>query len=279
MLPTTEFLGKTVSRLTIGDNPTNGHSYIPDIVTREEMLEYFTEEKLIEQLFRAEQLGYTVWQPLASEFSMRALLHYRARGGKMDVIFQTHVPVDFEVNIRQILLFRPLGVYHQGTSADGLFEAGKKDVVRDRIRYMQSLGLKAGFATHVPEHILIAEDEGWGADFYMACLQNTRKRGGEASTTVTGKTRKDIEFYPEDRPEMLKVIASVPTPVIAYKIFAGGQIFRGKTPEECTLAAEEAMREVYGAIKPGDIATVGIFQRDKDQLAENAALLGRVLGR
>ena len=25
--------------------------------------------------------------------------------------------------------------------------------------------------------------------------------------------------------------------------------------------------------------TVGIFQRDKDQLAENAALLGRVLGR
>ena len=39
------------------------------------------------------------------------------------------------------------------------------------------------------------------------------------------------------------------------------------------------MREVYGAIKPGDIATVGIFQRDKDQLAENAALLGRVLGR
>ena len=64
----------------------------------------------------------------------------------------------------------------------------------------------------------------------MACLQNTRKRGGEASTTVTGKTRKDIEFYPEDRPEMLKVIASVPTPVIAYKIFAGGQIFRGRTP-------------------------------------------------
>ena len=60
MLPTTEFLGKTVSRLTIGDNPTNGHSYIPDIVTREEMLAYYTEEKLIEQLFRAEQLGYTV---------------------------------------------------------------------------------------------------------------------------------------------------------------------------------------------------------------------------
>jgi len=274
MLPTTTFLGKTVSRMTVGDNPTNGYSYIPDMVTRDEMLSYYTEERLIEQLFHAEELGYTVWQPLATEFAFRALTHYRERGGKMDVIFQTHVPYDYEVNIRQCLAFKPLAIYHQGTSADGLFEEGKKDVVRDRIKMMQSLGIKSGFATHVPEHLMIAEDEGWGCDFYMACLQNSRKNGkGEKSTSVTGKARKTIEFDFDDRQIMLNTIAQVPTPCIAYKIFAGGQIFLGKKPEEFRAAAKAAIQEVYDSIKPTDIACVGIFQRDKDQLKEDAELV------
>ena len=195
----------------------------------------------------------------------------------MDVIFQTHVPVDFTVNLRQILPFKPLAVYHQGTSADGMIEEGKKDVLRDRIKYMQSLGLKAGFASHVPEHIMIAEDEGWGCDFYMACLQNTRKRGGEQSTSVTGKTRKDIVFHFEDRALMLKTIASIPTPVIAYKILAGGQLFLGHTKDEYPAIVEEAMKEVYSAIKPNDIATVGIFQRDNNQLREDAELCEKAL--
>ena len=38
LLPTVEFLGKQVSRLTVGDNPTNGYSYIPEMVTRDEMI-------------------------------------------------------------------------------------------------------------------------------------------------------------------------------------------------------------------------------------------------
>lgn len=277
MLPTVNFLGGEVSRLTMGDNPTNGYSYIPDLTSREEMLSYYTEEKVIEQLFEAERLGYTVWQPLASEFILRVLWHYREQGGRLKLIFQTHVPVDFEVNLRQILPYKPIACYHQGTSADGMFEEGKKDILRDRIKLMQSLGLKSGFATHVPEHIMIAEDEGWGCDFYMACLQNTRKRGGERSTSVTGKTRKDVEFYPEDRPIMLKTIAQVPTPCIAYKVLAGGQIFLGKEKSEYPALIEAAYRETFAAIKPCDLVTVGVFQKHGNQLRENAEIVSRVL--
>jgi len=274
MLPKVNFLGKEVSRLTVGDNPTNGYSYIPDMVTKAEMISYYTEERLIQQLFEAESLGYTVWQPLATEFAFRALTHYREMGGKMDVIFQTHVPYDFEVNIRQCAVFKPLAIYHQGTSADGLFEEGKAHVVRDRIKLMQSMGIKAGFATHVPEHLIQAEEEGWGCDFYMACLQNTRKNGkGEQSTSVTGKARKTVEFDLEDRTIMLNVIKQTPTPCIAYKILAGGQIFIGKKPEEYRETAAKAIKEVYDNIKPSDIATVGIFQRDKNQLKEDAELV------
>ncbi|MBQ2708954.1 MAG: hypothetical protein IJF67_11870, partial [Clostridia bacterium] len=156
---------------------------------------------------------------------------------------------------------------------DGMFETGRSHILRDRIKYMQSLGLKAGFATHVPEFLMQAEEEGWGCDFYMACLQNTRKNNqGEKSTSVTGKTRKTVEFDLSDRDLMLDTIAKTPTPCIAYKIFAGGQIFRDKKPEEFRAAAGEAIREVYARIKPGDIAAVGIFQRDKNQFREDAEL-------
>ena len=279
LLPTVEFPGRQVSRLTVGDNPTNGYSYIPDMVTKQEMILYHTEERLIQQLFLAESYGYTVWQPLATEFSMRALLHYRERGGKMDVIFQTHVPMDFEVNIREIAALNPLAVYHQGTQGDGFFEAGQAHILRDRIKYMQSLGLKAGFATHVPEFLQQAEEEDWGCDFYMACLQNTRKNGkGEKSTSVTGKARKTVEFDLSDRALMLDTIKKASKPCIAYKILAGGQIFLGKKPEQYRETAAKAIREVYENIKPGDIATVGIFQRDKDQLREDADLVCEALG-
>ena len=36
------------------------------------------------------------------------------------------------------------------------------------------------------------------------------------------------------------------------------------------------MKEVYSAIKPNDIATVGIFQRDHNQLREDAELCEKV---
>ena len=34
-----DFYGNKVSKLIIGDNPFNGHSYIPEFVSKEEMIE------------------------------------------------------------------------------------------------------------------------------------------------------------------------------------------------------------------------------------------------
>jgi hypothetical protein len=34
MIPTVDFFGTPVSRLFLGDNPVNGHSYIPVLIER-----------------------------------------------------------------------------------------------------------------------------------------------------------------------------------------------------------------------------------------------------
>jgi len=82
----------------------------------------------------------------------------------------------------------------------------------------------------------------------------------------------------EDRPEMFKVVRQVQKPCIVFKVLAGGQIFYDKTPAEIPGVVEATFRETFANIKPTDLATVGFFQRDTDQLKENAEIVRRVLG-
>lgn len=274
------FLGTEVSRIILGDNPVNGHSYIPEYISEDDMLNYYSEERLIALYRKAASLGVTTLLPLANEFVLRALRHYLMESdASPQIIFQSHPLIDFQVNLRQMARFKPLGIYHQGTMIDCLCEDGKINVIKDRMKMIRDMGIKAGLCSHVPERIIRAEEEDWGCDFYMCCLHNTRKRMGteqELSSFITGKP-KHIKFFMEDRAEMLRVIAAVQKPCIAFKLFAGGQIFYGLSPEQIEEAVAGVYREVFGAIKPGDIAALGIFQRDKDQIGENIAIYERTM--
>lgn len=276
MIPTIDFFGTQVSRLFIGDNPINGHSYIPEICSGEEMMDYFTAQNVVKALFEAEELGFTTCLPLANGFMLRVIRQYRNEGGKINWIFQPYPAVDIEVNVRQMIACDPIATYHQGTTTDCLCEAGKTDVLRDNIKKLKACGKPVGLGTHVPETILRSEDEDWGVDFYTACLHNSRKRGGEPSSFITGK-KKHLKFFTEDRQEMFEVIRQVQKPCIAFKILAGGQLFYDKTPEEIPGVVEAALRETFENIKPTDLATVGFYQRDKDQLRENAEIVKKVL--
>jgi len=276
MIPQVDFFGTQVSRLIVGDNPVNGHSYIPELISHDDMIDYYTEQNLLEAMAGASNLGYNTWLPLANEFMLRAIRHYRNTGAQLNVIFQSFPAVDFFVNVRQMVELNPLGIYHQGTTTDGLCEQGQYQVIRDRIKMIHDAGIKAGIGTHVPETVQRAEDEGWDVDFYVTCLHNTRIRGAaKESSFITGKP-KHLKFFPEDRPLMFKVIRQTAKPCIAFKVFGGGQIFYGKTPEQVTAVAEAAIRETFANIKSTDLAAVGCFQRDKDQLKENAVIMERI---
>lgn len=110
----------------------------------------------------------------------------------------------------------------------------------------------------------------------MACMQNARRnREREQSGFITGKTKSQLIFYPEDRPVMLSTLKKVEKPVIAFKLFAGGQMFLGKTQEEKRQAILGAYDEVFSALKPNDLGAIGVFQRDTDQIREDAELFSQ----
>ena len=280
MLPTTDFFGTQITRMILGDNPANGNTYIPDLITREEMLEYYTVDAFADMLRRGEELGYNTFLPLASPHTFAALRKFRAGGGKLNLIFQTYPQaIDrFADNVKEMLEFGPAAIYHQGSTADYFTETDGFATLFKNLETLRRTGLPVGMASHVPETILRAEAEGWDVDFYTACLYNSRRTlRGQQSSFITGASKANLKFYPEDRFEMYSVIRRVPKPFVVIKIFAGGQVFTGHDPVIYPAVAEKYIAEAYENIKPCDVTCVGAFQRDKDQLAENAGILKRVL--
>ena len=267
------FFGNSVSKLIIGDNPMTGHSYIEDVISGQEMKDWYTAERIKEALREMEQCGYNAMLPLADPYIMRVLQEYQLDGGNLQFIWQPYMPMDQEVSMRMMKGMNTIGIYHQGTTTDYLYENGRADEIVKRIAQYRRLGVPVGLGTHRPDVIELAENEGWDVDFYVACLQNARRdREGEPSGFITGKTKAKLVFYPEDRPVMLDLLKKLDKPVIAYKIFAGGQMFLNKTHDEIKQQIKGAYEEVFTALKPDDLAAIGVFQRDLDQIRENAEL-------
>lgn len=271
---TVNFFGKQVTKLIIGDNPMSGHSYIEDTTPGSEMIAYYTAEHIKEALFRAEACGYNTMLPLADPYMIRLLQEYRRDGGKMQFIFQPYMAMDQNVSIRQMATLEPIGIYHQGTTTDYLYETDQCDQILARIEQYRALGCPVGLGTHRPDVIEKCEREEWNVDFYLACMHNARRnREREQSGFITGKTKSQLIFYPEDRPIMLETLQRTTTkPIIAFKIFGGGQMFLNKTQEQKRQLIKDAYQQVFSSLKPNDFGAIGVFQRDSDQLAENAEL-------
>jgi len=271
---TVRFFNHQVTKLIVGDNPFNGHSYIEDKTTGTEMKRFYTAEKILETMFAIEKSGINTMLPLADPFIIRLIDEYERAGGTMQFIFQPYMPMNQEVSMRQMMSLRNvIGIYHQGTTTDALFETDRCEEIRKQIAQYRSMGVPVGLGTHRPDVIETAEQEAWDVDFYVACLQNARRnREGQPSGFLTGKTKAGLIFYPEDRPVMLSCLQKLTKPVIAYKIFAGGQMFLNKTEEEKRQLIKNAYQEVFSALKPDDFAAIGIFQRDRDELTEDVTL-------
>lgn len=269
---TVNFLGHQVSKLIVGDNSMTGHSYIEDVAPGADMKKYYTAENIKKALREIQAMGINTMVPLAHPYMVRLFEEFQYEGGEMQIIWQPWVNTEkISDSIRDVpKTLNTIATYHQGTTTDYHYEREEYDIIKDNIKALKEFGVPVGIGTHLPEVIERAEEEDWGADFYMACMHNARRgRRGEQSGFITGKTKAHIKFYPEDRPVMLETLKKVEKPIIAFKIFAGGQMLLNKTEAEIDEIIKGVYEEVFSSLKPNDIAAFGAFQRDKDQIAQN----------
>jgi len=268
---TVNFFGHNTGRLILGTNPYSGYSYIPEKVTYDDMVDFYTTENILRDLRYAETLGYTTFIATTDDFTKRYYRQYRNEGGKLKWIAQTEVPLDINACVNNAIEGGAIAIFHQGTMGDGFFETGNLAQYKANLEVLRRANVPVGIATHVPDFVEIAEKE-FNLDFYMLCLHNMRRENeGRVSSSLSGVKNQKRGFAYEDREAMLKVIKSLDKPCIAYKILGGGNYaFTREDLKRCYV-------ETFTGIKPNDVASVGVFQRDSDQLKENADVLEEVL--
>ncbi len=266
MLPTIRIGHLEVTRLICGGNPFSGFSHVSGDLDWE-MVQYYTMPRLQECLQECWRNGINTVQSRGDRHQMRMYLEHRLRGGQLHWIAQSASEfADIRANISEIARFQASAIYHHGTHTDNSWHTGKIDAVADIVKCIKDHGLPAGVGTHIPGVVLYAEEHGWETDFYMCCFYNLA-RGYKSAPAVEQNAYTRDRFPPEDPERMTAVMRQVSKPCLGFKIMAASR--RCGTPEQTRQAFEYA----FARIKATDAVVVGVFQRDKNQVAENATIV------
>ena len=270
MLPTVDFFGNELTRLVCGGNPLSGISHLSSELDRE-MLEYYTMPRLQALLEECWRQGINTLQSRGDRHQMRMYLEHRLNGGRMQWIAQTASEfADLGRNIAQIAQYEPIAIYHHGTHTDNSWHTGRIDAVRDMVAAIHDQGLPAGVGTHIPEVIEYIEEKGWETDFYMCCFYNLARQYKSAPAIDREAYAKDQ--FPRDDPErMTAVMRQVGKPCLGFKIMAASR--NCGSPDEVRRAFQYA----FDHIKETDAVVVGMFQKHRNQVAENAAFVREIL--
>ncbi|MCP4640834.1 MAG: hypothetical protein GY851_10390 [bacterium] len=271
-LPTIPFGGHRISRLIVGGNPFRGNSHFSDTMSRD-MEAHFTVNRVKQTLSACERHGINTVQARGDALIQACIREFRAEGGRMHFIAQTASELrNLHGHVRQLAAFGCAGVYVHGTWTDRHYLAGDLAKIEDLLKCIRDTGVQVGLGTHIPEVIELAEDRAWDLDFYMACLYNLsiRQRDRE-SAVVAGAHKAEEVFDHDDRFKMLDRIAQTDKTCLAFKVLGASRL--------CSSPAQvrEAFETVLTRIKPNDAIVVGMYPKDRDQVAENGAIVREIL--
>ena len=252
-----------VTRLISGGNPLCGNSHF-SLEMDERMKKYFMAEQVVTYLHQIEKSGINTLQ---ARGDYHRILHwlelFRREGGKLHWIAQTASEMsDVFQNIKIIAAAGATGIYHHVTQTDSFWREGCIDKTCDYLKCIRDSGLQVGLGTHITEVIEYAEEKDWDIDFYMTSAYNLNRKPRESALVSKTKANDFNEsFLDEDPPRMFKVIRTTNKMCLVFKILAASR--HCATPE--TVAA--AYRYAYANIKPTDAIVVGLWPRDRDELA------------
>jgi hypothetical protein len=272
LLPTIDLCGVKITRLICGGNPLSGYSHFSPEMDQE-MISYYTMPNIQALWNECWRNGINTIQTRGDRHQMRGYLEHRLNGGKLHWIAQTASEfANIQANIREIARYEAIAIYHHGTNTDNRWHRGEIDTVRDIVKAIKDVGLPAGIGTHIPEVIEYAEENSWETDFYMGCFYNLA-RGYKSAPAVDQDAYAKDRFNEGDPRRMTKVLRSVSKPCLGFKVLAANR--KCATREQTRAAFEFA----FANLKPNDAVVVGMFQKHKNQVAENASLVREILAK
>ncbi len=241
-----------VSRFILGGNPFGGYSH-HTVQRDQEMIDWYTMERVKECYRIAEHSGVTAHIGRADNFIIRALREHWNEGGNLIWIAQQCPGVGTLLQgVNNAIRGGARCCFLHGGEMDYRVVNSKTDEIFDAIRAIKDAGMAAGVAGHRPETLKWAADH-LELDFFMASYFNPSDR--------TKRPDRDYaipEYYGlEHRDAMCNLIQQLPAPAIHYKVLAAGRI-----------KPEQAFAYVADAYRPGDAVCVGIFTKDNPNMIQ-----------
>jgi hypothetical protein len=283
-LPTVALGTSRVTRLVAGGNPLYGYSHFNEQYSQH-MLEWFTDERVVQFLLDCEKAGIDTFQSSYHERVPRQLPKAREAGSRIqwlclaapwDVAPEApRTPEAIQDGMLKcaeiVAKLKPIGIAHHGWATDLLWRAGKLDQIRTFVDKVHDLGIPAGISTHNPVILEALEEKGWPNEFYMASFHYLSRRPEEYRKEL-GAVPVGETYLSEDPARMCRVVRQVRKPCLVYKLLAAGR--------QCGSPAEvrEAFEFAYRSIKPTDAAIVGMYPRYSDQVGENTRLVREIAG-
>ncbi|HEO71375.1 MAG TPA: hypothetical protein ENN80_08935, partial [Candidatus Hydrogenedentes bacterium] len=137
-----------VSRFILGGNPFGGYSH-QSPRRSEEMLDWYTMERVKEAYRRAEDAGVTTHIGRADHFIMRALREHWNEGGTLTWICQTCPGVGpIERGIRNAVLGHARACFIHGGEMDHRVARDDTGEIIDGVSMIKAHGMAAGVAGH-----------------------------------------------------------------------------------------------------------------------------------
>ncbi|MFH1824621.1 MAG: hypothetical protein ABH873_05275 [Candidatus Firestonebacteria bacterium] len=181
-----------ISRLIIGGNPITGFSHRSNKLDWE-MRKYYTMSNVQKLLKECQKNGINTVQFRGDRFYMRAILEHRESGGNIQWICQTASEMkDIKANIKEIIKYKPIAIYHHGTAVDNKYREGKINEVRDIVKFIKDNNMLAGICSRIPEVIEYVEEKGWETDFYMCCFYNLARKFKPYQATMTTQVKEEF---------------------------------------------------------------------------------------
>ena len=256
-------LGKIeVSRFILGGNPFSGFSHQSTARDREMML-YYTAANIKDALRKAEAAGINIAHGAHRQAYQPAADGVLGRRAQIQWIGQPASELaDYHRAVRDAVANGAVGISFHGGVVDNWFAQGKRDELRAILDTMRECGVLAGLAGHSLAAQTWIRDN-LQPDFGMCSYYDPTSRANNPHH-VSGSVEK---WDAEDRARMAELIATIPWPVIHYKVFAAGN-----------KPIDEGWQFAAQTLRPQDMICVGHFlQENPNMIAENVATFQRLV--
>ncbi len=234
-VPTGKIKNLEISRMISGGNLIAGFAHARDLIYVSKWIkQYYTDEKVIETLWRYEDAGINSAILRTDEQTVRILREYWRRGGKIQWLAQTYPKERDLSNIHMAADNGAVAAFVMGNIADKMVYNNKIEELATAVDLIRSLGLVAGVAGHsinVPKKCLESDIR---PDFFMKTLHHDQYWSAHPEENrneyivnegrSSDHNKQHDNIWCVDAAETAAFFKTCDIPWIAYKVLAAGAI-------------------------------------------------------